>query len=105
MSDEQSEMFAGEEPESLEVRVTAEEKQLIAYEELRDAFSHVFTTPQGATVLAYLAREYRLHARVDLAPGPVDPYRMAFEQGQRSVITDIVQRIAENIPNLTLPPN
>lgn len=60
-------------------------------DEILAAYQRLFTSPDGQTVLADIAEHFGYQNRTLMAP---DPYRTAFNEGQRSVAVHIGRRLS-----------
>lgn len=68
--------------------------------ELAMAFQECFTTPAGQIVLAYLVTKF---GRTTGTTFDENPVRMAYNEGQRTVLVDIGKKMATQPEDLDMP--
>lgn len=95
--------FAGE-AEIIEIAEAAESRARIEHEVLRDAFSQVFTAPNGAIVLTDLVRRARVYRPLADDNERLDAMELARREGHREFVLYIIKRVVENVPNLEIKP-
>ncbi len=67
-------------------------------EEMKRHYRKVFSGPRGQIVLADMAsRAFVLESILVNEIGPVDPYLMAFHEGRRSAVVDLLQYLDEDL--------
>lgn len=85
--------FGREMPDALvRVNQASRNSELI---KARQLFDHVFNSPEGREVLKDLQAKF--HEITSFAPG--DPHRTAFNEGRRSVVLYIMQRLERYTPH------
>lgn len=87
MSEDEPRIFAGD-PEG---RTPEEERARVAEAVLRDAFASFFTSPTGKQCLDHLIRYCRFTESV-FDPNPIE---MAYREGRRNVILEILRLTGE----------
>lgn len=68
--------------------------------ELAMAFQECFSTPAGQIVLTYLVAKF---GRVSATTFDENPVRMAYNEGQRTVLVDIGKKMATQPADLNTP--
>lgn len=68
----------------------------LSYLKTTNLYKQIFLSPEGKEVLKDLA----MHCNYDNTSFNKDPYRMAFEEGRRSVVLDILNRLAYTLEDI-----